>query len=85
MKHATMKCKAAMWNMLRIRNIQSNLDKYTCEILVASLVTSHLDYGYGLLIGATDMIIRKYQEIQNMATKLILNRCETDNTTRVIL
>ena len=50
-KHVTMKCKAAMWNIHRIRNIHSYLDKSTCETLVASLVTPHLDYGNCLLIG----------------------------------
>ena len=62
-KHATMKCKVAMWNIHRIRNICSYLDKSTCESLVVSLVTPHLDYGNGLLIGATDTIIGKYQRI----------------------
>ena len=42
-----------------------------CETLVASLMTPHLDYGYGLLIEAMDMLIRKYKQIQNMAAKLI--------------
>ena len=81
-KHVTMKCKAAMWNIDRIRNIWSYLDTSTWKTLVASLVTPHLDYGNGLLIGAMDMIIRKYQQIQNIATKLILNRSKTDSTTR---
>ena len=81
-KHATMKCKAAMWNIHRIRNIHSYLDKSTFETLVASLVTPHLDYGNGLLIGATETIIGKYQRIQNIAAKLILNRSKTDSTTK---
>ena len=81
-KHVTMKCKAVMWNIHRIRNIQSYLDTSTCETLVASLVTPHLDYGNGLLIGATDMSIGKYQQIQNMAAKLILNRSKTGSATR---
>ena len=59
-KHVTMKCKAAMWNFHRIRNICSYLDKSTCESLVASVVTPHLDYGNGLLIGVTDTVIGKY-------------------------
>ena len=81
-KHVTMKCKAAMWNIHRIWNIQSYLDKSTCETLVASLVAPHLDYGNGLLIGATDTIRRKYQRIQNMVAKLILNRSKTDSATK---
>ena len=56
-KHVTMKCKAAMSNIHRIRNVCSYLDKSTCESLVASLVTPHFDYGNGLLIGATDQQI----------------------------
>ena len=82
-KHATMKCKASMWNIHRIRNIHSYLDKSTCEILVASLVTPHLDYGNGLLIGTTETIIGKYQKIQNIAAKLILNRSKTDSATKL--
>ena len=84
MEHTTMKCKAAMWNIHWIRNIQSYLDKSTCETLVVSLVTPHLDYGNGLLVGATDILIRKYQQIQNMVVKLILNRSKTDSATRVL-
>ena len=82
-KHATMKCKAAMWNIHRIRNIHSYLDKSTCESLVVSLVTPHLDYGNGLLIGATDTVTGRYQRIQNIAAKLIPNRCKTDSATKV--
>ena len=82
-KHVTMKCKAAMWNIQRIRNTHSYLDKCTCESLVASLVTPHLDYGNGLPIGATDTAIGKYQGVQNIAAKLILNRSKTDSATKV--
>ena len=82
-KHVTMKCKAAMWNIHRIRNIHSYLDKSTCESLAASLITPHLDYGNGLLIGATDTVIGMYQRIQNIAAKLILNRSKTDSATQV--
>ena len=77
-----MKCKAAMWNIHRIRNICSYLDKSTCETLVASLVTPHLDYGNGLLIGVMETIIGKYQRIQIIAAKLILNRSKTDSATK---
>ena len=72
-----------MWNIHRIRIIHSYLDKYTCESLVASLVTPHLDYGNGLLIWATDTVTGKYQRIQNIAAKLILNRAKTDSATKV--
>ena len=54
----------------------------TCESLVASLITPCLNYGNGLLIGATDTVIGKYQRIQNIAAKLILNRSKTDSATK---
>ena len=70
-----------MWNIHRIWNICSYLDKSTCESLAASLVTPHLDYGNSLLIGTTDTVIGKYQRIQNIAAKLILNRSKKDIAT----
>ena len=76
-----MKCKAAVWNIHRIRNIQSYLNKSTCEKLVASLVMPHLHDANGLFIGTMDMLIGKYQWIQNRTAKLILNRLNTDSAT----
>ena len=46
--HATVKCKTATWNMHKIRMRRPYLDQQTCEILVPSLVTSHLYYGHAL-------------------------------------
>ena len=82
LKHVTMKCKATMWDIHRIRNIHAYLDKSNCETLVASLVTPCLDNGNGLMIGATETVIGKYQRIQNIAAELILNRSKTDSATR---
>ena len=67
------KCKTAMWNIHKIRMIRPYLDQQTCEILVSSLVTSHLNYWHALLAGITDAVIRKYQRVQNIAARLILN------------
>ena len=44
-----------------------------CYILVdCSVVTSHLDFVNGLLCGATDIVIKKSQQVQNAATRLVL-------------
>ena len=67
--HAMVKFKTAMWNINKIRMIRPYLDQQTCEILVSSLVTSHLDYGNALLSGVTDAVISKYQRVQNIAVK----------------
>ena len=71
--HATVKCKTAMWNIHKIRMIRPYLDWQTCEILVSSLATSHLDCRIALLAGVTDAVIKKYQKVQNIAARLILN------------
>ena len=77
--HATVKCKTAMWNIHKIRMIRPYLDQQTCEILVSSLVTSHLDYGNALLAGLTDAVIKKYLSVQNTAARLSLNTGRKDS------
>ena len=44
-------------------------------------MTTHMDYVNDLLIRAMDMLLRKYQKIQNMTTKLVLNRLKMDSVT----
>ena len=68
-----------MWNIHKIRMIRLYLDQQRYEILVSSLVTSHLDYGNTLLVGVTDVVINKYQRVQNIAVKVILNIGKMDS------
>ena len=51
-----------------------------CEILVCSLVLSHIDYCNVMLIGTTQSVINKLQRIQNFASKVVLNKRRHDST-----
>ena len=42
--HIHNKCKTAMWNIQRIKQIRNLLTKEACETLIVGLVISHLDY-----------------------------------------
>ena len=71
--HVIMKCKVAALNLRKIRLIWIFIDKESCEILVCSLVLSHLDYGNSLLQGCTNIVLNKIQIIQNFAAKVLLD------------
>ena len=59
--HVNMKCKRAIWNLMEILYLRPYLDQATCEILIHSLVMSHLDYANIILFGVTDKVINKLQ------------------------
>ena len=79
--HVNMKGKAAIVNFVQILSIRKYLTRQACETLVLSLVIPYLDYGNSALAGAPDVLINKYQRIQNMCAKLVLNRSKYDSLT----
>ena len=72
--HVNIKCRNAMLNMKRIREVRHHLNREACEIIVNSLVLSHLDYCNGILSGLPDCTINKMQRVQHIAAKLILKK-----------
>ena len=80
--HAIMKCKVVALNLRKIRLIQKFIDRESCEILVCSLVLSHLDYGNGLLQGCTNTVLNKLHRIQNFAAKVVLDEPRQYNSMR---
>ena len=52
--------------------IYSMLDKEPCEVLICSLVLSHLDYANGNLYGVANYLLKRKQKIQNYAARVIL-------------
>ena len=52
--------------------IHPMLDKESCEVLVCSLVLSHLDYATGNLYGIADYLLKRMQRIQNYVARVIL-------------
>ena len=70
--HINMKCKTAIWNIMKIQYFRRYLDQATCAILIHSLVMSHLDYANIILFGMTEKVISRLQRVQNWVAKVIL-------------
>ena len=68
-----------MYNLLRIKHIRRHLTQDVAQILVSSLVMSHLDYAKSLLYGLLACDIDKLQHVQNCAAKLVINRSKYDS------
>ena len=51
----------------------------SCQVLVHSLVFSHLDYCNSLLYGLPECVTGKSQQVQNIAAKLLLNPGKCDS------
>ena len=83
--HIGFKCKTAMYNQLRIKHISRHLTQEVAQILVSSLVMSHLDYANSLLYGLPACDIDKLQCVQNCAAKLVLNRSKYDSRTQAFI
>ena len=79
-EHILYKCRKAMANFVRIRNIQEYLTKDACTTLVLGLCVSHLDYANALYYGLPDKTISHLQIIQTMCAKLTLKKSKYDST-----
>ena len=75
------KCKKAMFNIYRLRQLRIHLSRKSLEQLVHSLVLSQLDYCSILLYGLPKSSLIKLQRVQNCAAKLILNKRKYDSST----
>ena len=83
-EHVKQKCKAAMLNFIKIKAIRPSLTAAACHTLVLMLCISHLDYANALLYGMTKKLKSKYQRIQNMCAKLVLNKKKYDSATKCL-
>ena len=70
--HVKMKCRSAMFNLVRIKRLRPSLTVEAANILVMGLVISHLDYANSILIRVLDVTIKQLQHVQNMAAKVVL-------------
>ena len=78
--HINMKCKTAIWNLKKTQYLRQYVDQATCEILIHSLVMSHLDYVNITLFGVTDKVISRLQRVQNWVVKVILIKSKYDSS-----
>ena len=73
-----------MLNFIKIKAIRPSLTASACHTLVLMLCISHLDYANALLYGMTKKLKSKYQRIQNMCAKLVLNKKKYDSATKCL-
>ena len=78
--HTKEKCATAMIHFLKIKHIRPLFTKGTCQSLILGLCISHLDYTNLIIFVLPDTQINKFQHIQNMCTKLVLNWGKFDST-----
>ena len=50
------------------------MDRESSEILICSLVLSHLDHSNAILYNCSDLVLNKMQRVQNAAAKIVLQR-----------
>ena len=84
-EHILTKCKTAIANFVRIRNIQKYLTTDACSTLILDLCISHLDYANALYYGLPNKTILHLQTVQSMCAKLTLRKSEYDSTTEALL
>ena len=78
------KCKVAMGNFYRLKQIRGILTKQSAKVLACCLVLSHLDYANALYIGLPNVEINKLQRIQNMTAKLVTNSKKYDSAKKAL-
>ena len=72
--HVTKKIAIARSNLVKISRIRPYLNTKACEIVIISLVISHIDYCNSILFGISEGLLNKLQVLQNDAAKLILQK-----------
>ena len=83
-QHVKAKCKAAMYNLFKIRAARKYLTREAATKLTIALVISHLDYANAILLGLPDTTINHMQRVQNLAAKVVLGRSKYDSTTKAL-
>ena len=80
--HIKVKCKVAMFNLIRIKRLRAYLMESMCNILVLSLVMSHIDYANSILMKLPDCVLGQTQRVQDMAAKIVMGKSKYDSHTQ---
>ena len=80
--HVKLKCKMAIFNLTRIKRLRSYLMESTCNILVMSLVMSHIDYANSILINLQVCVLGQMQRVQDIAAKIVMGKSKYDSSTQ---
>ena len=80
-QHISSLCRTTFLALKRIASIRPILSNSSTEKLVASMITSRLDYCNATLAGVADEQIARLKKIQNNAARLILKKSKRDHVT----
>ena len=80
--HVKVKCKAAMFNLIRVKRLRSYLMESMCNILVMNLVMSHIDYANSLLMKLPDCVLGQMQRVQDITAKMVMGKSKYDSSTQ---
>ena len=82
--HIAKVVRACFMQLRRIAHVRQYLSKEATEILVNSSVTSRLDYINSLFYGIPSCLLKKLQNIQNSAARIILRKKKFDHVTPLL-
>ena len=77
-------CKSAFYHIRTISRIRKYLSTQTAEILIHAFATFKLDHCISLLYNVAKTVIKKYQSVQNVATRLITRSRKCDHITLIL-
>ena len=83
-QHISSLCRITFLALRRIASIRPYLSNSSIEKLVASMITSRLDYCNATFAGVADEQITRIQKIQNNAARLILKISKPDHVTPLL-
>ena len=71
--------------LYNIRKIRPYLTQYATQLLVQTLVSSHLDYCNALLMGLPACVVKPLQKIQNAVARLVFNQPKRAHVTPLLI
>ena len=80
-KHVSALVRSCFTQIRYIGRIRQYLSESACKTLVATLVTSRLDYANALLYGINKSAMSKLQMVQNSAARLVTRKRKFDHIT----
>ena len=83
-QHISSLCRTTFLALRRIASIRPFLSYSSTEKLVASMITSRLDYCHATFAGVADGQIARRQKIQNNAARLIVKKSKRNHITPLL-
>ena len=83
-KHINIKWRTALTDWNKINSIRNVLTQEATQTLILGLCILHLDYCNAILVGLPNCDIKKFQHVQNMYAKLVLDHDKYSSSTQAL-